>query len=510
MVVGGFATATQATAAYRHNVRPLRISPPAPKNVAPEFVDYVTDKIKKDPSYDEDRFFRGGISIKTTIDLDLQTAFAQALREVLPDATDPQAALIAVDYTNGDIKAMATLRRAPAITLPDGTVFRKAVDGYQQRVGFNLATAAKRSSGSTIKTFTLATALTQGHSLSETRYGPARDTIRCPGCKGGVYVYGNAGDGEAGRFSLKSALAHSVNTIYVPLANEVGRDKVAVLAEKAGLSPRGTLEGRSGAPANFLSFGIGGGVEVTPLGEAVGYGTFANGGVHVSPRAFTEVRAGATGTNPGQVILKTPVAGRARIVKPDVAAGVVSALTDVVTNGTATSVKLPFTVFGKTGTTNNSTDAWFVGCIPDQKICMASWMGYEYSSCSVGKDSKDRVLKVAGPCGGMMNLHGVKQVYGGTLPALAFTRAQQIYAQIKADRAARAAGLDPGPTPSPTPTKRFVRPTTGPTATATATATARPRPTPTRQPSPTPAPTTVPPTILPPPPTQSPSPGPSP
>ena len=519
MVVGGFATATQATAAFRHNVRPLRKSPPAVKNDAPEFVDYVTNKIKQDPSYDEDRFFRGGITVKTTLDLDLQTAFAQALREVLPDPTDPQAALIAIDYTNGDIKAMATLRRTPDLLEPNGQVYRKGVGGYEQRVGFNLATAAKRASGSTIKTFTLATALAAGHSLSETRYGPPTQTIRCKCVNGKDYTYGNAGDGEAGRFSLRSALAKSVNTIYLPLANEVGREKVGLLAEKAGLAPRGVLEGpckkigksTSCPPARFLSFGIGGGVEVTPLGEAVGYSTFANAGVHVSPRSFTEVRAGATGTNPGQVITKVPIAGRARIVSPAVATDVVSALTDVVERGTATAtVKLPFPVFGKTGTTNGSTDAWFVGCIPGQKICVASWMGYEYSTCTGLTNAKKEPLKVNGPCGGMKDLHGVKQVFGGTLPALAFTRAQQIYAQITADRAARAAGLDPGPTPSPTPTKRFIRTTATPTKTVAPSATPAVKPTASPKPSPTPAPTSAPPVILPPPPSQTSSPGPGP
>ena len=509
MVVGHLITPQEATIAYRHDVRPLRESPPVKRVAgAQEFVDYVTAKVKADPSYSEDVFYRGGLTVKTTLDLDLQQAFVQALREVLPDPNDPQAALVAVDYRTGDIKALATLRRSPPVLDKDGKVVNKPVTEYQPN-GFIVATAAKRSTGSTIKTFTLAQALAEGHSLSETRYGPAKDSIRCPkgACRdtGGYYVYGNAGDGEAGRFSLRRALAKSVNTIYVPLSLEVGRDKVAQLAEKAGLAPRKTLWGHPGAPANFLSFGIGGGVNVTPLAEANAYGAFANDGIHVDPRSFTEIRTGASGTDPGRVLTKAAVTGRTRVVSPTVAKDVVAALTDVVDAGTATpEIKpLPFPVFGKTGTTNGSTDAWFTGCIPVQGVCIASWMGYDNTVCDYTvKDAKGNRLArhVDGPCGGMKDVHGVDQVFGGTLPARAFARAQEVYAQIKADRAARAAGLTPSPTPTPsaTATRRPSKGPLAPTATLAPTRSAAPRPSPTPAASPTPSPTPPQPTLLPP------------
>ncbi len=509
LVVSGKYSPQEVTTAFRHDVRPLRETPPAVANDYPEFVDYVTDKVKKDPSYDEDTFFRGGISVRTTLDLDLQTAFARALKEVLPDATDPQAAMIAVDYTNGDIKAMSTLRRVPAVVNINGKVARPEVTGYQQRLGFNLSTAAKRSTGSTIKTFTLAEALSQGKNLTDKQYGPPTQTIKCSGCPGGSYTYGNAGDGEAGTFTLRSALAKSVNTIYLPLAREVGNEKVAKLAEKAGLAPAGDLTGpckenSKGVtyycpPARFLSFGIGGGVDVTPLGEAVGYSTFANDGVHVNPRSFTEVRVGAKGTDEGRVLTKVPVSGRVRVVKSAVAADVVTALTDVVKSGTATSVRLPVPVFGKTGTTNNSTDAWFTGCLPTEKICVASWMGYEYASCNVGKDKDQNPLRVAGSCGGMKDLHGVKQVYGGTLPAKAFTRAQEILAQIRVDRANVAAGIvatatpTPSATAKPKPTRVATKAPASPTPSAPPTPTVTPTPRRTVDPTPTSAPPSPPP-----------------
>jgi penicillin-binding protein 1A len=338
-------------------------------------------------------------------------------------------------------------------------------------------------------------------------------TIKCP-CKGGVYVLHNAGDGEGGRsYTLRNALANSINTVYVPLANKVGRGKVARLAERAGLAPlppdKRSLEGRPGAPANFQSFGIGGGADVTPLSEAVAYGTIANGGVHVSPRAFTEIRTGAAGTNPGQVLFTTKPSGLSRVVSSKVADEVVKALKDVVAYGTATSVQAAgVPVFGKTGTTNNSTDAWFTGCVPSMHVCIASWMGYEYTSCTLGS-GKD-LQHVDGSCGGMHDLGGVKgQIYGGTLPARIFTRALQIYSDIKKTEALKAAGVDVTPSASPTPRVRSTHRGT-PRTTVAPSRTAAPKPT-TVKPSPTPKPvrTTQPPIIVPPtqpPPQPSPSP----
>ncbi len=498
MVVGGFITPQEASDTFQIDVKPLRVSPAELPTVAPEFADYVKGKIKNSPGYDEKVFFFGGLRIKTTLDLDLQTAFNQAIKEVLPNANDPQAAIVAVDYRNGDVKAMATRRFVPPVT-DQGKVVpgKEGVNGYTQKLGFNLATNAQRQSGSTIKPFTLAQALTEGLTLNTTRYGPGAKSIPNPGGKPNPYVLHNSEPSEAGTFTLRRALAKSVNTIYGPLAIEVGRTKTANLAKAAGLS--GKIE------PGPLSFGIGGSVEVTPLSEAVAYSTFANGGVHITPRTFTEIRSGASGTDPGQVQQRIPPSPSKRVISGTVAADVVKALTDVVTYGTATSVQQSSTVFGKTGTTNDSTDAWFTGCIPDEHLCVASWMGNEYSSCDLRSapdpaTKKRHALKVDGPCGGMRDIEGVKgQIFGGTLPAKIFARAQEILKQIKVDRAARAAGLStatPTPTATSSPTRRPRR-TPSPTPVATVLPTRTPLPRPTKTIAPSSPPATTPPIILP-------------
>lgn len=189
--------------------------------------------------------------MRTTLDLDLQAAVTQALHEVLPHSTDPQAAVVAIDYRTGDVKAMATLRRVPAVAASTGKVVVQPVQGYLPKLGFNLATAALRSTGSTIKPFTLAQALLQGQGLETSRYAPSCLLLPNRGGAPDPYRVCNADPVEVGTYTLRRALADSVNTVYVPLAEEVGRAKVAALARRAGLA--GSID-----PTN-LSFGAGGG-----------------------------------------------------------------------------------------------------------------------------------------------------------------------------------------------------------------------------------------------------------
>ena len=440
MVVGGFATPQEVSAAYQKDVTPLKVTPPVLPSAAPEYTDIVKAQLRTKYAGDEDAFFRGGLRVRTTLDLDLQNAVTQALREVLPDPQDPQAAVVAVDYRTGAVKAMTTLHRVPATADRSGKVRTPAIEDYAHNT-FNVATRGHRSTGSTIKPFTLAQALIEGQSLSTSRYAPHCLDLANPGGAPDPYHFCNSEPSEAGTFTLRSALAHSVNTVYLPLAKEVGRGKVASLAKRAGLV--GDIN-----PGN-LSFGIGAGVEVTPLSEASAYGTFADGGLHVAPRYYTQIRTGGNGTDPGQVVADFPPPAATRVMSPQVAGDVVSAMTDVVAYGTGTSAAQPFPVFGKTGTTDGSTDAWFTACVPQQSLCIATWMGYEKTSCA---DARTGVHVVGGACGGMLGLHGVRQVFGGTLPAKVFARSQEILRGLQSARAAAAPGVPPAtPTASATP-----------------------------------------------------------
>jgi penicillin-binding protein 1A len=509
MVANGYITTAEASEAKRRvgAVVPLEESPPEPPSTAPEFTDLVKAKLRGefDTQEEEDSLlFRGGLRVRTTLDNDLQAAVTRAAREVLPDDTDPQAAVVAVDIRNGDVKAMTTLRRLPERKLGPKVV-RPPAFGYQ-RDGFNLATSGYRSVGSTIKPFTLAAALEKGKTLSSRAFAPACDTIPNPGGEPNPYRYCNAaGEGGSSRsLTLSAALARSVNTVYVPLAIDSGRKRIKDIMLASGVRTKDP-EGKDFTTAQ-LSFGLGATAEASPLSMATAYATLMNGGRALTPRYVTEVRSGGEGTDQGRVV----EAGLTKVAKPRqaldkrIADQVVEAMSRVATSsGTAPAAKQDFTVYGKTGTTNDSTNAWFIGCAKaPQNLCMAVWMGYEEIECSTA--TKKGVLRVTGTsCGGMKGVRGVKQVYGGTLPARIFARAFEILREIKAARAAAASGgEEPVTTASPTARPRRTRggtATVRPTATATRSATPRPEPTSEPTGQPTLIPTQPPPSSAPPP-----------
>ncbi len=420
MVVGGYLSTAQASDAYEQPLVLAQAVPPDPPSTAPEFTDLLSAQVRQvyAASQRDDQLFRGGLRVTSTLDAALQSALTRAATEVLPDAQDPQLAAVAIDPTTGDVKAMTTLRRVPAKTLADGSV-RPASTGYQ-RGGFDLATGAYRSAGSTIKPFTLAVALQEGHGLDERRPAPACDALRDPGSDGGVYRYCNAGDsGGGGTVTLRTALARSINTVFVPLAIQVGRDRVRQLVLAAGAQvPAASVavpDPFSAAPA---SLGLGTTAEVTPLSLANAYATLMNHGVRQQPRFYTAIRTGGSATDAGRPVEQAPpVPTGTPVLDAGVADQVVDAMSRVATpQGTAPGAAQPFTVYGKTGTTNDSTNAWFVGCSRTPSLCIAVWMGYEDQSCA----------GVQGRCGGMTDVEGVGEVYGGTLPAKVYARTLQL------------------------------------------------------------------------------------
>ena len=100
--------------------------------------------------------------------------------------------------------------------------------------------------------------------------------------------------------------------------------------------------------------------------------------------------------------------------------------------GTARAARQDFAVHGKTGTTNDSTNAWFIGCSRERRdVCIAVWMGYDDESCG---------QELTRSCGGMRNVNGVEQVYGGTLPAEIYDRTWEILAEVEQRRAAEPTG----------------------------------------------------------------------
>jgi len=445
MVKNRMITPQQASAAYGDSLPQIvaQSRPDAP-TVAPEFRDYVTDQLKGTLAFDDTTLFNSaGVNVRTTLDLDLQKAAVHALATVLPNKSDPEAAVVAVDPRNGDIRALTT----------------KEKGGYKPG-GFDLAApphgTASRSSGSTIKPFTLAYALMHGHTLDEVRSAPQP-------CATVPFHICNAEHGSSYQ-TLRSALIASINTVYGPLAVDLGLGKVLKFARKAGLD-MGPL-GRDSRGHIYPAQSIG--VPVSPLSEAVGYGTLVNHGVHHSPRSILRVRSGAE----GELYSARPNPDGDRVMPRSVADQVTGVMQQVVDSGTGTAARQPFPVYGKTGTTDDFTNAWFTGCT--RTLCIAVWMGYEKQYLHNGKDPHSMILP------------GVGEVFGGTVPARIFAKTWEDYRILQQPHGSLA-------TPTPTPATTFTfRPSPSASQTAKPQKTSKPSSKPSQSQSPSSAPTPTP------------------
>jgi penicillin-binding protein 1A len=312
----------------------------------------------------------GGLRVRTTLDPRLQGLALHAVSSVLHTPTDPAAAVVAIDPQTGNVKAMVDY-------LPNGRTMQ-----------FNLATQAHRSTGSSFKPITLATALSENDSLYSTFYGPPEIFITDPACatNNGPWDVHNFADETAGTMTLLDATANSVNTIFAQLISKAGVGNVVAMARNLGITeqPGGPYFRRVCA----ITLGS---VGFTPLEMADVYATFASGGIHHDPQAFEQVRG------PSGKVIPLKDTGR-RVLSANVAAQLTYALQGVVQHGTGTAAQLGARpVAGKTGTAENFQDAWFCGYVPQLATCV--WVGYPRGEIS------------------LYNVEGVGAVAGGTLPA---------------------------------------------------------------------------------------------
>ncbi len=279
--------------------------------------------------------------MRTTIDLQLQEAAQKAIAEHLTDPDGPTAALVAIDPRNGAVRAMV-----------GGANYRKSQ--------FNLAAQSERQPGSAFKPFVLATALRQGISPA-TRFDSEPISINL----GDRYwAPSNYNDVYLGSVDLETATEQSDNAVYAQLTQLVGAKNVARTAKRLGIQSR--LEG-------FYSIGLGT-ESVNPLELARAYGAFANGGDRIDGAMLgNRPRVVETIEEDGHRRLNAPVAKR--VLSEHEAETMNQILQKVVSSGTGTRAALPGrSVAGKTGTTENYGDAWFVGYTP--QLVVAVWVGY--------------------------------------------------------------------------------------------------------------------------------------
>ncbi|HSE28470.1 MAG TPA: PBP1A family penicillin-binding protein [Gemmatimonadales bacterium] len=331
MLEQGFISPEDAAGAVREPLRAARRgwTPDAPDNWAAAMARAFADSVLGGDD-------QGDLVIATTFDLDAQRAAERAVR----GAGRAEAALVALDPASGALRAVAGGRQF----LPGG---------------FNRAIAARRQPGSAFKPFVYAAAIEAGYTTAS-----AVDDEPVEVRSGGtIWRPANASGEYLGRVTLRHALARSANAATVRVSQDIGPRRVVETARRLGI--RSPLEA---VPAVAL-----GSFEVTPLELAAAYAPFANGGLAVSPYFVERIEDAH-----GRVLWQgEPEAPRQALDRRD-AFLVHSMLESAVEEGTgwvvrARGVSVP--MGGKTGTTNDNMDAWFVGYTPS--LVAAVWVGHD-------------------------------------------------------------------------------------------------------------------------------------
>ena len=326
------------------------------------FFEYVRQRLIA--SFGEREVEKGGFRVNTTIDPQLQTDAKNAIEENLGLSDDPEAAIVMMDSRKGYIRAM------------------QSSQDYSANRQFNYATQAKRQPGSTFKTFVLTRFIQEGYNPYTTSYVSKALNFTDPRWgKIDVATYSNS---YSGRTSVASATLKSDNSIYTQMTLDLDPNKVVDTAYAMGVPRARNLP-------RVPSIGLGSG-EVTPLDMATAYSPLSNGGYQVRPLGVQSIILPTGQRRPTKI-------NRRRVFSDGVAYEVTKILRANVAGGTGTRANIAAYVAGKTGTTDDYVDAWFVAYTPCYTT--AVWVGYP-------NDTGDKRK--------MFSVHGIA-VSGGSFPA---------------------------------------------------------------------------------------------
>jgi penicillin-binding protein 1A len=474
MATHGFVTRGQAEAARAEPLEPAISDPPAP--ASPFWVDWVArllvsedaaralgtqvDALETMGATLEDRramVFQSGLRIHTTLDLEMQEQAEAALRQHLTYedepaeelAREPMGALVSVEPDSGAIRAMAVGPHEWGVCNEDDSWVGETDDGEllcdKTKVNPVIpgAGGSGRQAGSAFKPFLIAAALEDG--LPPTLEMEGRGPKDIEGCVDSTadttWTVRNFSDGGPAVLDMYEAVARSSNVYHALLVADIGPEKLVEMSHKLGI--------RSDLGANCsLSLGAG---EVNPLEMAAAYATLANRGVRCDPFPITRIED-AQGEvvwehSPDCVrVIDTEVADRA----VDILAGPVES------GGTAPGANLsPYPTRGKTGTTNDFRDAWFVGFV--KQLSTAAWVGYpagtRYYVDAASAEEACGTASAGNPiCPGTTEFlsnvtiggQSYARVTGGALPAPLWTT----YMQQAVQRFEPEAFPEPGPLPT--------------------------------------------------------------
>ncbi|MBI3552952.1 MAG: PBP1A family penicillin-binding protein [Elusimicrobia bacterium] len=382
------------------NAQPVPLSKPLEVGTqAPYFVEHVRHRLEQ--KYGYNTLWRGGLKIHTTLDLDFQKTAEEIMEKRLLEFDDKALK----EWERKQKEAAQTPGGVELSTSPPSKIqgafvlmdvktgaVRAMIGGRGDSI-FNRAVQARRQPGSTFKAFVWATALENGLTAASlvddtplAYYYDGRDWRLLEGATDQyqislatapfaqsadfkIWVPNNFDGKFLGTITLRRALAQSRNIASVRLIEKIGPTLVVELAHKAGI--HSDLD-------PVLSLGLGSSV-VSPLEMASAFGTFANGGIFVTPYTVERVE------DPAGKALEVHVPAEKEAMSPQLAYLVTNLLKGVVQNGTGGYARqLNRPLAGKTGTTNDNRDLWFLGYTPD--LVAAAWMGYDDDTSLGRKD----------------------------------------------------------------------------------------------------------------------------
>src|SRR3954465_7016678 len=403
----------------RQEALPADLEQPTVRTQAPYFTTWVRQQLVD--RFGARRSFEGGLKITTTLDADLQRAAESTANKYFSNPDGPATAIVAIDNDTGEVRAMVGGR------------------DYNTRP-FNLATQGQRQPGSAIKPFILAEALRRG--ISPASVWPSRKRVfNVPGGSD-KFTVNNFENSYSGTNTLAGALTASDHSVFAAVGLQVGTKRIARLARRMGI--RTPVSSNPAMTLGGLKEGV------TPLDMAHAYETFAADGLRVtgtlgsSKAGPVGVREVSTLPEPRRKVrvLARNHLHRRRVLTKDVAQTAVGIMQTVVSRGTGKRAALADGTFaaGKTGTTENSGDGWFVGFT--DRLTVAVWVGYP-----------DKLRP-------MLTEFAGRPVEGGTFPALIWhdfmTGANKIIDERNPPEA-----NPPGPPPRP-PQTTTVAPTPSP------------------------------------------------
>ncbi len=274
-------------------------------------------------------------SITTTLD--------EALQNKVEDAVD--------EFSEENAKKISSAEIAVIVMAKDGAILAMSGGKDYQKSQFNRAVEAKRQAGSAFKTFVYLAAFEKGFKPS--------DVVEDKKINIGTWLPENYNNRYAGEVTLKNAFANSLNSVAVQIARKIGGKEIAKVAKNCGII--------SQIDANDPTISLGT-TEVSLLELTSSYATIANNGSPVSPYAINEIK-----NNDGEVLYQRQSSGLESVFLPESLLSIKQLLREVVENGTGKNANISSSIYGKTGTSQNFRDAWFIGF--DDDFVVGVWIG---------------------------------------------------------------------------------------------------------------------------------------